>query len=228
MEGSGYEATRGPERAGPSLEPRADPAGGASLGGLSLVARIMRARELAGAAAGLPPLDSDQVLDLQRTAGNLLTAGALSRWLEPPATPPLTPEQARSLPAAELLERLLPARATDPATHAAIAGALDALDPPLRVRLSCTAGATDRLELTVHGPAGGAGRTAGPLATGQSATVELPFSAAFGSAAQVEPHHALAITVDAATMAELPLPFTAPCALALANGARLVAFAEAG
>jgi hypothetical protein len=232
MEGSGHETTRGPERAGPSFEPPVDPAGGASLDGLSLVARITRARELAGAAAGFPPLDSDQVLDLQRTAGNLLTAGALSRWLAPPATQPLTPEQARRLPAGELLERLLPARAGDPATHAAIAAALDTLDPPLRVRLSCTAGATDRLALAVHGPAGGAGRTLGPLVTGESTSVELPFSATFGSAREAGPDHALTIALTAPdgtrATAELALPFTAPCALALANGARLVAFAEAG
>jgi hypothetical protein len=81
MEGSGFEATRGPARPGPSFEPPADP-GGPSIGGLSLVAQILRGRELAAAAAGLPPLDSDQVLDLQRTAGNLLTSGALSRWVD--------------------------------------------------------------------------------------------------------------------------------------------------
>ncbi len=83
MEGSGFEAARGPARPGPSFEPPSDPAGGLSIGGLSLVAQILRGRELAAAAAGLPPLDSDQVLDLQRTAGNLLTSGALSRWVDP-------------------------------------------------------------------------------------------------------------------------------------------------
>ena len=81
MEGGGFEATRGPARPGPSLEPPADPAGASSLQGLSLIAQIMRGRELAAAAAGLPPLDSDQVLDLQRTAGNQLTTGALARWI---------------------------------------------------------------------------------------------------------------------------------------------------
>jgi hypothetical protein len=82
MEGSGFEAFRGPARPGPSFEPPADPATGPSTGGLSLLAQILRGRELAAAAAGLPPLDSDQVLDLQRTAGNLLTSGALARWVD--------------------------------------------------------------------------------------------------------------------------------------------------
>jgi len=77
----GFEGLRGPARPGPSFEPPADPAG-PGLGGLSLVAQILRGRELAAAAAGLPPLDSDQVLDLQRTAGNQLTSGALARWTE--------------------------------------------------------------------------------------------------------------------------------------------------
>jgi hypothetical protein len=81
MEGSGFEAFRGPARPGPSFEPPADPAG-PSIGGLSLIAQILRGRELAAAAAGLPPLDSDQVLDLQRSAGNMLTSGALSRWVD--------------------------------------------------------------------------------------------------------------------------------------------------
>src|SRR5688500_16289544 len=80
MEG-GFEATRGPARPAPSFEPPADP-GGPSAGGLSLAAQILRGRALAAAAAGLPPLDSDQVLDLQRTAGNLLTGGALARWVD--------------------------------------------------------------------------------------------------------------------------------------------------
>jgi len=83
MEGSGYEAARGPARRGPGLEPPADPAGGPSLGRLSLLSQILRGRELAAAAAGLPPLDSDQVLDLQRSAGNQLTSGALARWVAP-------------------------------------------------------------------------------------------------------------------------------------------------
>jgi len=82
MEGSGFEATRGPTGPEPSFEPPADPAAG-PLGGLALLAQILRGRELAAAAAGLPPLDSDQVLDLQRSAGNQLTSGALARWVAP-------------------------------------------------------------------------------------------------------------------------------------------------
>ena len=87
MEGGQFSGERTPARPGPSFEPPADPgAGGPSVHGLSLVARIMRGRELAATAAGLPPLDSDQVLDLQRTAGNQLTTGALARWTDgPPA-----------------------------------------------------------------------------------------------------------------------------------------------
>jgi hypothetical protein len=46
----------------------------------ALVEQIVRGRELAAEAAGLPPLDSEQVLDLQRSAGNRLTSGALARW----------------------------------------------------------------------------------------------------------------------------------------------------
>ena len=65
----------------PVFEPPVDPGeGGPSPSGLFQAARILRARALATEAAGLPPLDSDQVLDLQRTAGNRLTARALSRW----------------------------------------------------------------------------------------------------------------------------------------------------
>jgi hypothetical protein len=83
MEGGQFSGERTPARPGPSFEPPADPgAGGPSVHGLSLVARIMRGRELAAEAAGIPPLDSDQVLDLQRTAGNLLTSGALARWVD--------------------------------------------------------------------------------------------------------------------------------------------------
>src|SRR5215213_8618865 len=82
MEG-GFIGERGPARPGPDFEPPVDRgAGGPSIHGLSVVARIMRGRELAAEAAGIPPLDSDQVLDLQRTAGNSLTAGALGRWTD--------------------------------------------------------------------------------------------------------------------------------------------------
>jgi hypothetical protein len=51
--------------------------------GLALIARIMQAEELAADAAGIPPLDSDQVLDLQKSAGKRLTEQALLRWTEP-------------------------------------------------------------------------------------------------------------------------------------------------
>jgi hypothetical protein len=80
MEG-GFETTRGPAQPGTSHEPPADPSD-RGRGGLPLIARILRGRELAAEAAGLPPLDSDQVLDLQRTAGNRLTSGALARWVD--------------------------------------------------------------------------------------------------------------------------------------------------
>ena len=97
MEGGGHEGMRGSERPRPSFEPPADPAVAGSLHGLSLVAQIMRGRELAAAAAGLPPLDSDQVLDLQRSAGNQLTHHALGRWIDafgtdPPARSRRTPD----------------------------------------------------------------------------------------------------------------------------------------
>ena len=83
MEGGGFEAaTRHRRGRRPGFEPPVDPGGGPSVHGLSLVARIMRGRELAAEAAGIPPLDSDQVLDLQRTAGNQLTTGALARWID--------------------------------------------------------------------------------------------------------------------------------------------------
>jgi hypothetical protein len=93
MEGSGFDPARAAGPSGPVHGPPVDPAGGTSFAGLSLVARILRARELAAAAAGLPPLDSDQVLDLQRTAGNLLTSGALARWID--ALPAAAPVELR-------------------------------------------------------------------------------------------------------------------------------------
>src|SRR5215208_7105572 len=128
MEGSFHRETA-PQP--PGFEPPAGP-GGPSFGGLSLVARIMRGRELAAEAAGIPPLDSDQVLDLQRTAGNSLTTSALSRWTdvleaglahdEQPALAPFRSLQAaRRRPPAVLLDVLLPARAADGEAHAAIA-----------------------------------------------------------------------------------------------------------
>jgi hypothetical protein len=77
------EGERDSARPVPGFEPPVDPGAGSSLRGLALVARIMRGRELAAGAAGIPPLESDQVLDLQRSAGNRLTTGALARWNEP-------------------------------------------------------------------------------------------------------------------------------------------------
>ena len=108
MEG-GFEAERGTARQAPGFEPPVDPGSGPSLRGLALVARIMRGRELAADAAGIPPLDSDQVLDLQRTAGNQLTTGALARWND------LLAEgtTAQTVPQA-LLGQLFAARAADP------------------------------------------------------------------------------------------------------------------
>src|SRR5215204_5347842 len=141
----------------PGFEPPVEP-GGPSFGGLSLVARILRGRELAAEAAGIPPLDSDQVLDLQRTAGNSLTTGALARWTDVLEAALAGEEQAALAPfqtveaalrhrPADLLDRLLPARVADPVAHAAIATALDVLDPVVRVRVSCTAGGRGRIAL---------------------------------------------------------------------------------
>src|SRR5687768_13935612 len=118
MEG-GFEAERDSARPAPGFEPPVDPGTGPSLRGLALVARIMRGRELAADAAGIPPLDSDQVLDLQRTAGNRLTAGALGRWTDALADWPID----AAVPQ-ELLGRLLPARAEDAGLHAAVCAAL--------------------------------------------------------------------------------------------------------
>ena len=236
MDSGEFIGKRGPARQGPGFEPPADPgAGGPSIHGLSLVARIMRGRELAAEAAGIPPLDSDQVLDLQRTAGNSLTAGALARWTDVLAAALAGEEQAalapfRTVEAAlrhapgELLDRLLPAQAADPEAHAAIAAALDALDPRVRVRVSCTAG-RGRLDLAAAGPAGGRAETAADLGPGDSATLELGFAAAFGPAAGVTQVSALHVEVTGEPPTLLPVPFAAPRALQ-AGGARLVAFAE--
>ena len=236
MDGGGFIGERGPARPGPGFEPPVDPgAGGPSVHGLSLVARIMRGRELAAEAAGIPPLDSDQVLDLQRTAGNSLTAGALARWTDVLAAALAGEEQAALAPfrtvegalrhaPSELLDRLLPAQAADPEAHAAIAAALDALDARVRVRVSCTAG-RGRLDLTAAGPAGGRAETAADLAPGDSATLELGFAAAFGPAAGVTQASALHVGVTGELPTLLPVPFAAPRALQAA-GARLVAFAE--
>jgi len=239
MEGGQFSGERTPARPGPSFEPPADPgAGGPSVHGLSLVARIMRGRELAAEAAGIPPLDSDQVLDLQRTAGNSLTTGALARWTdllaaalageEQAALDPFrTVEDALRHPPDLLLELLLPAAAADAEAHAAIAGALDALDPRIRVRISCTEGDGGAVDLTASGPAGGRSEQPADLAPGGSTTLELGFAGAFGPAAALTQASAIAVTVADGPPGLLPIPFTAPQALR-AGDARLVAFAEIG
>jgi len=236
MEGGQFSGERSPARPGPGFEPPADPgAGGPSVHGLSLIARIMRGRELAAEAAGIPPLDSDQVLDLQRTAGNSLTTSALSRWTdvleaalpgeEQAALAPFrSVEEARRHPPAVLLDVLLAARAADSEAHAAIAVALDTLDPRVRVVVSCTAG-RQHVEIAVHGPAGGRAGTQAELAAGDTATLSLGFGAAFGPAARLDRASALTVAVAGAPPAELPLPFAAPRAIQT-GGARLVAFAE--
>ena len=243
MEGSGHEpGTRAPgQAAGPSFEPPADPAGGPSIHGLSLVARIMRGRELAAAAAGLPPLDSDQVLDLQRTAGTQLTTGALARWtdglgaaIQAESDAALahfaTPEQALAHPPAELLDHLLPAQAAAPGAYAAICAALDALAPRVLLRLTCTAApAPTALRVHVRGPAGGEAAGTAELGAGFLVTLELPFADAFGVAAGIGPESALALHLSGPDGGEagvdLPVPFVAPRALVL-GPARFVALAE--
>jgi hypothetical protein len=238
MEGGQFSSERSAARPGPGFEPPADPAAGdPSVHGLSLVARIMRGRELVAEAAGIPPLDSDQVLDLQRTAGNSLTTSALSRWTdvleaalsgeEQAALAPFrSVEEARRYPPAVLLDVLLRARAADLEAHAAIAVALDTLDPRVRVVVSCTAG-RQHVEIAVQGPAGGRAATRAELAPGAAATLDLRFAAAFGPAARLDQASALTVTVGGAPPTELPLPFAAPRAIQ-AGDARLVAFAEAG
>ena len=241
MEAGGHEpGVRAPGRSGPAYVPPADP-GGPSVHGLSLVARIMRGRELATAAAGLPPLDSDQVLDLQQTAGNRLTTGALARWTD--GMPALleaeggaalgrfaAPGQAGAAPAAELLDHLLPARAGDPAAHAAICAALDARAPTVAVRVTCTAApgpVSVRAEL--RGPAGGVAGGVAALEAGLMATLTLPFADAFGPAAGLDAGSALALRLlgpdGGEAVAALPVPFVAPRALAL-GALRCVAVAE--
>jgi hypothetical protein len=80
---AGFDPERASAPPAPEFEPPRDPGPGPSLHGLALIARILRAEELAADAAGIPPLDSDQVLDLQQSAGNRLTERALSRWTDP-------------------------------------------------------------------------------------------------------------------------------------------------
>jgi hypothetical protein len=213
MEG-GFEAERGGARPAPQFEPPVEPGGEPSLRGLALVARIMRGRELAADAAGIPPLDSDQVLDLQRTAGNRLTAGALGRWTDLLADEPVDRTVAQ-----ELLGQLLPARDADPGLHAAICAALDGLEPSVEVRVSGPPGA---VEIELRGPAGGTASGRRLLAPGTDATLALPFKAAFGPAAGIGPGAAIAVAIGATTL-ELPVPFADPVA-----AAGYVALAELG
>jgi hypothetical protein len=185
------EARRESERAAPSFEPPVDPGAGPSLRGLVLAARIARGPERAADAAGVPPLDSDQVLDLQRTAGNRLTAGALTRWVD--ALP-----AERSI-AQELLARLF----DDPALHDEICAALDALEPTLAVHVT---GPAMPQTVDVLGPHGGASFELIP-----PQTVVLPFNALFGPAASIERHDAITLTIEPQQETlRLPVPFTRP------------------
>ncbi len=237
MEGGQFSGERSPARPGPGFEPPADPgAGGPSVHGLSLVARIMRGRELAAEAAGIPPLDSDQVLDLQRTAGNSLTTSALSRWTdvleaalsgeEQAALAPFrSVEEARRHPPAVLLDVLLPARAADIEAHAAIAVALDTLDPRVRVVVSCTAG-RQHVEIAVHGPAGGRAGTRRSSRRAMRPTLEPRLRRRVRPGRPARRRRARStVTVAGAPPTELPLPFAAPRAIQTGD-ARLVAFAE--
>ena len=174
-------------RPAPELEPPEDPGDATSLRGLAAVARIMRGREAATDAAGVPPLDSEQVLDLQRTAGNRLTAGALARWIE-------------ALPQDDLAQELLEGLFADPQLQPTIAAALDALDPRVEVHVT---GSQERTTLLIEGPRGGTARTITP-----PATVELSFNALFGPAAALEPHVGLSVTLGERTVF-LRLPFAA-------------------
>jgi hypothetical protein len=214
MEG-GFDPQRA--RPAPGFEPPVEPGRDPGLRGLALVARIMRGRELAADAAGIPPLDSDQVLDLQRTAGNSLTTGALARWTE-------------ATGGEGLLERLLPAREADPAMHASVCAALDALELELQVSVRCVDGPAATVGVDVRGPAGGASFGDAMLAPGVSAVATLPFSLAFGTAAAIAPGHGLAVRLTAddgsAVTGILPVPFAEPAELTLGE-ARYVALAEA-
>jgi hypothetical protein len=179
----GFEPTQRPP---PEFEPPVEPGDGTSPRGLAAVARIARGRELAADSAGVPPLDSDQVLDLQRTAGNRLTAGALARWID-------------ALPQDNVAQQLLEALFADPALHDTIAAALDALDPRIEVHVT---GSAEPTEIQIEGPRGGTAGTITP-----PATVELSFDAVFGPAAALAPDDRLRITIGARTI-ELHVPLT--------------------
>ena len=172
-------------RPAPEFEPPVEPGDGTSLRGLAAVAKIVRGRELAADAAGIPPLDSDQVLDLQRTAGNRLTAGALARWIE-------------ALPQENVAQELLEGLFGDPALHDAIAAALDSLDPRLEVHVT---GPEEPTTIDISGPKGGAVQRVTP-----PATVELSFNALFGPAAAITRDHELRVAIGPRTIA-LKLPF---------------------
>jgi hypothetical protein len=189
----GFDERPQPARRGPQFEPPVDPGEGPSRRGLALVARIVGGRGLAADAAGIPPLDSDQVLDLQRTAGNRLTSGALARWTD--ALP------AGENVAQELLGQLLPARATDRGLYDTICAALDALEPQIHVQVS---GPPGEVAIEASGPAGSTSFKAAVLAP--ATTLELPMKTAFGRATAIEPHHALEILV-AGHRLTLPVPF---------------------
>jgi hypothetical protein len=181
------EMRRDSARPAPSFEPPGDPGAGPSLLGLVLAARIARGPERAADAAGAPPLDSDQVLDLQRTAGNRLTAGALTRWVD--ALP------AEQSVAQELFVRLF----ADVHLHAEICAALDALEPTVAVHVT---GPANQQTIDVKGPQGGARFDMTP-----PQTIALPFNALFGPAAAIAPHDELTLTIGAQPMS-LPVPFT--------------------
>jgi hypothetical protein len=204
------EGERDSARPVPGFEPPVDPGAGSSLRGLALVARIMRGRELAAGAAGIPPLESDQVLDLQRTAGNRLTSGALDRWNDLLADGPVD----QNVPQ-ELLGQLFAARAADAELHGAICAALDGLAPRIGVGVSGPAGP---VEIALRGPAGGAATAHRVLAAGGTAGAELPLRTAFGPAAAIAPGQALSVTLTAPdgtpTTLELPVPFERPAGAA--------------
>jgi hypothetical protein len=130
----GFERERRPA---PEFEPPVEPGDGTSLRGLAAVAKIFRANELAADAAGIPPLDSDQVLDLQRTAG-------------------------KALPHENVAQELLEGLFADTGLHDAIAAALDSLEPCLELHVT---GPNEPTILDVKGPQGGGAQRITPPAT---------------------------------------------------------------
>jgi hypothetical protein len=189
------EAHERERRPAPEFEPPVEPGDGTSLRGLAAVAKIIRANELAADAAGIPPLDSDQVLDLQRTAGNRLTAGALARWIE-------------ALPQENVAQELLEGLFADPGLHDAIAAALDSLDPWLELHVT---GPNESTILDVRGPKGGGAQRITP-----PTTVALSFNALFGPAAAIGPDDGLTVTVGGEAV-RLRLPFAEPAGGVRAN-----------